>query len=175
MHTGDDRIPLVDPTAARRGVRRSVTISAFLLLGLTGFTASGTAMVRTGEIRGLPFAIGGALTQLSIVVLVGSILYSRAGSDGTFISQARRTRTNRILKAHSWLLLVALVALGSFALVRLLLGDPWTLVTSAIVGAFLTLFYLGIVRILAASQRSNDQVVVVPPASRGPQFTADEH
>ncbi|MEK8109282.1 hypothetical protein NKG94_40465 [Micromonospora sp. M12] len=42
------------------------------------------------------------------------------------------------------MLLVALVVLALYALVRVALGDPWTLLTSAFIAFFFWLIYRGV-------------------------------
>ncbi|MEV4713292.1 hypothetical protein [Micromonospora sp. NPDC049374] len=142
-----DRIPLPDPAAARRGARRTVLAGIVLVVLLTGFTAGGVAMLTAGEIPGLPFAVGGALAQLSVIVVVVTVLRTRAGGDGVSISRLRIASASRILDVLRRVLLVALVVLAAYAVVRFFLGDPWTLLTGAFVALFLWLLYRGAGRI----------------------------
>ncbi|MEV0156722.1 hypothetical protein AB0H57_23750 [Micromonospora sp. NPDC050686] len=142
----DDRIPLPDPAAARRGARRTVVAGIVLVILLTGFTAGGTAMLAAGELPGLPFAVGGALAQVAVIVIVLATLWARAGGDRG-ISRSRVAATLRILAGLRGLLLVALIALAVHALVRLVQGDPWTLLTGAVIALFLWLLYRGAGRI----------------------------
>ncbi|MBY8874266.1 hypothetical protein K7640_20765 [Micromonospora sp. PLK6-60] len=143
----DDRVPLPDPAAARRGARRTVLAGLVLVVLLTGFTAGGAAMLAAGELPGLPFAVGGALAQLAVVVIVLATLWARAGGDGRSISRSRVAATLRILAGLRGVLLVALLALAAYALVRLVQGDPWTLLTGAVIALFLWLLFRGAGRI----------------------------
>ncbi|MGC4895415.1 hypothetical protein [Micromonospora sp. DT31] len=147
MDIDEDRLLLTDPAAARRGAHTSVLMGALVFLILTFFTVGGTILVSVGEVVALPFAIGGALAQLSAATVVGTVLYDRAGSDGVSVSRARLARTSRVLKALGRLLLAALATLGLYSLTRFALGDPWTLVTSGFIGIVLWAFYRGTVRI----------------------------
>ncbi|WP_222622274.1 hypothetical protein [Micromonospora endolithica] len=147
MDARDDRIPLADPAKARRGARRTVFAGIVLVVLLTGFTAGGTAMLAAGEIPGLPFAVGGALAQAAVIAIVAAVLRARTGDGGRSLSRSGAAASLRILGGLRRLLLVALVALAVYALVRLVLGDPWTLLTAAFISLFLWLLYRGAGRI----------------------------
>ncbi|WP_410815060.1 hypothetical protein [Micromonospora sp. 067-2] len=142
MDVRNDRVPLVDPAAARRSARRSIWIGTLVFLGLTGFTASGTAMVIAGELPGLPFAIGGATAQIAVAVIVGTLIYTRSGESAGLLRR-RLASAGRIYRRLWWALLAVLVALAAYALVRLIMGDPWTLLTAGIIGVLLALLLRG--------------------------------
>ncbi|RLP93463.1 hypothetical protein [Micromonospora sp. CV4] len=142
MDVRNDRVPLVDPTAARRSARRSIRIGTLVFIGLTGFTASGTAMVTAGELPGLPFAVGGAAAQVAVAVLVGTLIYARSGSREGLLRNRLATAA-RVFRQLQWALLAVLVVLAGYALTRLIMGDPWTLLTAGIIGVLLALLLRG--------------------------------
>jgi len=144
----EDRIPLPDPTAARMGVRRVIRAGIVVLAVCIGFTVNGIALLRTGEIYGLPFAVGGPLIQVVAIILVVTVLRARAGGDGHSLSRSRLASASRDLGWLRWMVLVALVTLVVYAMARLALGDPWTLLTSAIVAVFLWLIHRGVGRLI---------------------------
>ncbi|GAB3949252.1 hypothetical protein [Micromonospora vulcania] len=142
MDVRNDRVPLADPAAARRGARKSVLAGTVVFLGLTGFTAGGTAMVTAGELPGLPFAIGGAAAQLSVAIIVGAVIYARSGATNELLRN-RLARSGRVIHRLKWGLLAVLVVLTTYALARLVMGDPWTLLTASIIGTLLALLFRG--------------------------------
>ncbi|MGC5305960.1 hypothetical protein [Micromonospora zamorensis] len=115
-----------------------------LVILLTGFTAGGIGMLRAGEIPGLPFAVGGAVAQVSVIVIVVTVLRARAGGDGRSLLRSRLVSASHLLGGLRRALLVALVALALYALVRVVLGDRWTLLTSAFIALFFWLIYRGV-------------------------------
>ncbi|GIF51358.1 hypothetical protein DFJ67_5104 [Asanoa ferruginea] len=131
---------LPNPARARRGARRTVVAGIAALILLTGFTAGGIAMLAAGELPGLPFAVGGLAAQLAVLVLVVTVLRARSGDTNS------RPQLESAGAAFNFLrraLLVVLVALVAYAVVRAVLGDYWTLITTAVIGVVLLLLHRG--------------------------------
>lgn len=143
MTATPDRVPVADPDTVRRGARRGIRATVIVQLLLTGFTASGTAMLLRGDHYGIPFAVGGAASQLaSLALTVGGLRVSGSLRDDT-VSRTALATAVRIFTTTWVALLVTAIVLGAYAVVRLAAGDPWPLLTTAVIGVPLLLLLRG--------------------------------
>jgi hypothetical protein len=136
-------VPLPNPAAARRGARRTVLAGIASIILLTGFTAGGIAMLAAGELPGLPFAVGGLAAQLAVLVLVVTVLRARSGATSAGLSRSKLESAGEAFNFLRRVLLAVLVVLVGYAAVRAVLGDYWTLITTAIIGFVLLLLHRG--------------------------------
>lgn len=137
------RIPVADPESMRRGARRSVFVGVILLILLTGFTVGGASILAAGELPGLPFTVGGAVAQLSVVSLNVAALRVRSSLDGRTVSRVAVHTARRVLAISYAVLLLTTGGLVSYALLRVAFGDLATLLTTAIISVPLWLLLRG--------------------------------
>ncbi|MFC6016477.1 hypothetical protein ACFP2T_09725 [Plantactinospora solaniradicis] len=146
--TGDpDRVRVADVGRMRQGAWRMVGAAVVVLALLTFFSAGGTALLVAGEAPGLPFAVGGLVTQLSVIALVVGVLRVRATLVGDSVARTAVAATRRLLAVIRIVLLVTVALLVGYAVVRLVAGDPWALLTTGIVGLVLWMLAGGVKRI----------------------------
>lgn len=143
MSEASQRVTVADPAGMRRGARRAIRAGIIVLVLLCGFTVGGIAMLRAGELPGLPFAAGGATAQLAVLLIVFASVRVRATLTGDTIASRSLVSSRRIIQATGWLLLVVTAGLGVYAVIRAALGDPWTLLTAAIIAFILIALYIG--------------------------------
>jgi hypothetical protein len=142
-----DRIRVPDPAAMRRGARRTVLATAIVLLLLTGFTAGGITMLTLGELPAVPFAVGGATAQLAAIALAVTALRVRSTLHGDTVSRPALLAAHRTFTVIRAAVLTVAAALVAYAAARLILGDPWTMLTTAIIGLPLGLLARGATRL----------------------------
>jgi uncharacterized membrane protein len=149
-----DRVRVEDPAYMRRAAKR-MTFALVMVLALTSFfTVGGISLVRAGELPGLPFAIGGAVLQLAAVVLVVAALGVRSSLRDQSVSRSSMVRARRTIRVVRLTLFGTALALILYAVARLALGDPWTLLTVAVIGFALLLLARGTKAIITAQDRS---------------------
>jgi hypothetical protein len=73
----DPRAPVPNPALMRRATYRMILPFIIVMVLLTFFTVGGISMVIHEELPGLPFAIGGAVAQLAVLALVGTVVCVR--------------------------------------------------------------------------------------------------
>ncbi len=127
----------------RRGAWRTVLAGIVVLVLLTGFTAGGISMLLIGELPGLPFAVGGAAAQLAAIVISVTALRVRATLVQDTVSRHALQAAHRAYSMLRLTLLMVIVVLALYAIVRLVTGDPWTVLTAAIIGVVLWLLLRG--------------------------------
>lgn len=137
------RIGIADPAGMRRGAWRSARAGIILLILLTGFTAGGISMLQIGELPGLPFAVGGATAQLAVIAINVATLRIRSTLCGDTVSQRALLGARAIFAFTRAVLLAVMAGLAVYTLVRLVGGDPWTLLTTAVIGVTLGLLFRG--------------------------------
>jgi hypothetical protein len=114
---------------------------------LTFFTAGGVSMLTAGELPGLPFAVGGAIAQFAILTLIVAVLQVRLTLAGDTISATALAAASRTARLIRRIVLVAIVGLFIYGLVRVVLGDPWTLLAAALVSVVLGTVAVGAQRL----------------------------
>ncbi|RKR87385.1 hypothetical protein BDK92_1660 [Micromonospora pisi] len=154
MDAGDDRTPLSDPASSRRGAVRTVLAGIVVVVLLTGFTAGGAAMLAAGELPGLPFAVGGAVAQLAAIAIVVTVLRTRSGTGDGSISRSRVASAVAAFVLIRAVLFVTFIGLVLFSLVRVVLGDNWSLLTAGIIGLMLFLLARGARRLTHGLKRT---------------------
>jgi hypothetical protein len=149
-----DRIRVEDPAFLRRAAKR-MTLALVMVLALTSFfTVGGISLVKAGQLPGLPLAIGGATLQLAAVVLVVATLGIRGSLRDQTVTRSSLLRARGTTRVVRVVLFAALVALMLYGVVRLALGDPWSLLTAVIIGIALFLLARGTRVLLAAQNKS---------------------
>ncbi|WP_125810173.1 hypothetical protein [Actinoplanes sp. ATCC 53533] len=110
-----------------------------VLILTTFFTAGGISLLASGELPGLPLAVGGAVLQIAAIVLVVATLGIRRTLDAHTVARSSLLAARRTARWVRRIALVTLLALVGYGLVRLVLGDPWSLITACIIdiGLFL--------------------------------------
>jgi hypothetical protein len=145
----DSRVPVPDPALMRRATYRIIVPFIIVMVLLTFFTVGGISLVINGELPGLPFAIGGAIAQLAVLVLVGTVLRVRLTLNGDTISTSAVTAAGRTVRLVRRALRAAVAALLLYALVRAAIGDRWTLLTAAIISVALWTIAVGTRRLVS--------------------------
>ena len=139
----NDRVHVPDPALMRRATRR-MTISLVLLLILTTFfTIGGISLVTAGELAGLPFAVGGAVLQVSAIALVIAMWNTRRTLAGQTVARSSLLTARR---ASGWvrrITLATIIALIGYGIVRTVLHDPFSLLTAGIISIGLFLLARG--------------------------------
>jgi hypothetical protein len=148
----DPRVPVPDVTLMRRATYRMIIPFIVVMFLLTFFTAGGTSMLINGELPGLPFAIGGAIAQLAVLTLVIAVLRVRLTLSGDTISATALAAASRITRLTRRALLATIAGLLLYALIRAVLGDPWTLLTAAIISIALWTTAIGARRLAGGYQ-----------------------
>ncbi len=141
------RVRVPDTAAMRRSPWRLIRATVIVLVLLTFFTAGGISIVRAGELPGLPFAIGGAIAQLTVIVFFVATLRVRATLDGDTVSRRAVTAARRTVAALRVTLWITIVGLTAYGLVRALQGDGWTLLPTLIIDVMLWLLAKGMTRL----------------------------
>ena len=139
----NDRVHVPDPALLRRAARRMTVALVIMLTLTTFFTAGGISLLTAGELPGLPFAVGGAVLQLAAIALVVATWHVRRTLDGQTVARSSLLTARR---ASGWvrrITLAVLIALIAYGVVRLTLGDLWSLVTACIIGIGLSLLARG--------------------------------
>ncbi|MET8153699.1 hypothetical protein ACIBSW_27515 [Actinoplanes sp. NPDC049668] len=138
-----DRVHVPDPELMRRAGRRMTTALVIMLILTTFLTVAGISLVAAGELAGLPLAVGGAVLEIAAIVLVVATLRVRRTLDGRTIARSAlltaRQTANRVYRVA----LVTTIALIGYGVVRLVLGDPWSLVTACVISIGLFLLARG--------------------------------
>lgn len=153
-HVSDPRIQVPDPALMRRAASRTVLVLVVVLALTTFFTAAGVSLLAAGELPGLPFAVGGAVVQLALVVLVVAMLRVRRSLDGQTIARTALVTARRTTVAVGRAALATLAALLLYALARLTLGDRGTLLTAGIISPALLTLSVGTKRLRKAQDQS---------------------
>src|SRR5687768_11297425 len=135
-----DRVPVPDPALLRRAGRRMIIALVLVLFLTMFFTVGGIALLAAGELAGLPFAVGGAVLQLASIVLVVATLRIRRTLDDRSVARSSLVAAHRTAGQVRRVALGTLFALILYGVVRLLLGDPWSLATACLIG--IGLFFL---------------------------------
>jgi hypothetical protein len=150
-----DRVHVPDPALMRRAGRRMTTALVIMLILTTFFTVGGISLVIAGEFAGLPLAVGGAVLQIACIVLVVATLRVRRTLDGRTVARSSLLTARRTAGRVQRIALVTLFALILYGVVRLLLGDPWSLITAFLIGIGLLLLARG----SKAMGRAQDQAL----------------
>ncbi|MBF9134376.1 hypothetical protein I0C86_36425 [Plantactinospora sp. S1510] len=158
---GPDRVRVPDARRMRQGAWRVARAAVIVIVLLMFFSAGGIAMLVAGEAPALPFAVGGVVAQLSVVALVVGVLRVRVTLVGDTVARTALVAARRLFATVRVVLLVTVALLVGYAVVRLVTGDPWTLLTTGIVGSVLWLLALGLGRLRDGLVDSG----TVPPAS----------
>jgi hypothetical protein len=141
------RVQVPDVAAVRRSPGRLIRSAIVVLILLTFFTAGGISLVRAGELPGLPFAIGGAIAQLAVIVFLVTTLRVRATLTGDTVSRQAMSSARRTFAVMRVGLFIVVAGLLVYAIVRAVQGDGWTLVPTLIVSAVLWLLARGMARL----------------------------
>jgi ABC-type Co2+ transport system permease subunit len=138
----------------RRAGRR-MTVALVLVVVLTMFfTVGGGTLLAAGELAGLPLAVGGAVLQIAAIVLVVATLRIRRTLDDRSVARSSLASAHRTTGWVRRVVLGTLVALLGYGVVRLVLGDPWSLATACIVGIGLFFLARGSKAMRAAQEQS---------------------
>jgi hypothetical protein len=136
----NDRIHIPNVDFMRQGAWRAVFAGTIVFLLVGGFTVGGISMVAAGEMPGLPFAVGGLVLQLSVIVMLSAVFRVRSSLDGDTVSRRAMTGAGNMHTGLGILLLCTLIGLALYSMVRfLLIEDPWTALTTLIIGVPLAL------------------------------------
>jgi hypothetical protein len=106
----------------------------FLLILTTFFTIGGISLVATGELAGLPFAVGGAVVQVSAIALVIATWNVRRTLAGQTVARSSLLTARRSSGWVRRITLATIIALVGYGIVRIALGDPFSLLTAGIIG-----------------------------------------
>jgi membrane protein implicated in regulation of membrane protease activity len=139
----ENRLPVPDPGLMRHAFRRMVVALVLLLILTAFFTAGGIAVVVSGELPGLPLAVGGAVLMLSAVVLVVAVFRVRRTLDGRTISRSALLAARRTAALIRRTAVLTVLVLLLFGLVRLAFDDRWSLATAALMSVGLWLLARG--------------------------------
>ena len=136
----NDRVHVPDPALMRRATRRMTVSLVFVLILTTFFTGGGISLVAADELAGLPFAVGGAVLQVSAIALVVATRnIGRTLADQTVARSSLQTAR----RTSGWvrrITLATLIGLIGYGVVRMASGDPFSLLTAGIIG--IGLFFL---------------------------------
>jgi hypothetical protein len=136
----ENRLHIPDPDLMRRaGTRMAVALIIVLIL-TAPFTIGGVTLLAAGELPGLPLAVGGAVLQISCIVLVVVTLRIRRTLDGPTIARSALLTARRVAAWTRRTALLAILALILFGLVRLAFDDRWSLGTASLMS--IGLFFL---------------------------------
>jgi hypothetical protein len=141
----------------RRAATRTVLGLVVVLVLTTFFTAGGVSLLAAGQLPGLPLAVGGAVLQLTLIVVVIAVLRVRSTLDGHTVARSALVAARRTAVAVRRTALLTLAALLLYGLVRLVFGDRATLVTSALIGIALWTLSVGANRLRKAQDQSVSQ------------------
>ena len=139
----NDRVPVPDPALMRRAATRMTVAVVIVLVLTTFFTAGGISLLIAGELPGLPLAIGGAVLQIAAIALVVATWRVRRTLDAQTVARSA-LQTARL--TSGWvrrITLTTLFALLGYGVIRLALGDPWSLVTACVISIGLFLLARG--------------------------------
>lgn len=153
----DARIRVPDPALMRRAGTRMVIALVIVLVLATFFTAGGVSLTAAGELPGLPLAIGGAVVQLALVIIVVAVIRIRRTLTGQTIARSALTSARRTAIFVRRLALAAIAGLLAYALVRVILGDRWTLLTAVFISIPLWVVATGARRLRIAYDHSLSQ------------------
>jgi hypothetical protein len=121
-----------------------MTIAVVIMLILTTFfTAGGVSLLVAGELPGLPFAVGGAVLQIAAIALVVATWHVRRTLDGRTVARSSLLTARRAAGWVRRITLATLIALLGYGVIRLTLGDPWSLVTACVISIGLFLLARG--------------------------------
>jgi len=119
------------------------------------FTFGGISLVTAGEVAGLPFAVGGAVLQIAAVALVGAARGVSRSLESQTVARPAMVAARRRVAVIRRVALGTVIVLFLYGVTRLVLGDPWSLVTAALIGFVLFLFANGI----RATLKAHDQAL----------------
>ncbi|MEU8606419.1 hypothetical protein AB0C29_00195 [Actinoplanes sp. NPDC048791] len=117
-----------------------MTIAVVIIVVLTTFfTAGGISLITAGELPGLPLAVGGAVIQIGAIVLLIATRHVRRTLTGQTIARSSLMTARQTSGWVRRIALATIVVLIVYGLIRLTLGDPWSLLTAGIIGVGLFL------------------------------------
>ena len=135
----NDRVHVPDPALLRRAARRMTIAIVIMVVLTTFFTAGGISLLTAGELPGLPLAVGGAVMQIGAVALLIATWLVRRTLDGPTIARSSIMTARRTSKWVRRTTLSTIIMLIVYGLIRLTLGDPWSLAAAGIIGVALFL------------------------------------
>jgi hypothetical protein len=135
----NDRVHVPDPALLRRAARRMTIAVVIMVVLTTFFTAGGISLLTAGELPGLPLAVGGATIQIGAIALLIATWHVRRTLNGHTIARSSLVTARRTSGWVRRITLATTVVLIVYGLIRLTLGDPWTLLTTGIIGVALFL------------------------------------
>ena len=139
----NDRVHVPDPALMRRATRRMTISLAFLLILTTFFTVGGISLVAAGELPGLPFAVGGAVLQIGAIALVIAPWNIRRTLDGQTVARSSLLTARQTSGWVRRIALATIIVLIGYGIVRITLGDAFSLVTAGIISIGLFLLARG--------------------------------
>jgi hypothetical protein len=134
------RLQIPDPALMRRaGTRMTVALMVVLTL-ISPFTIGGVTLLAAGELPGLPLAVGGAVLQMSCIVLVVATVHIRRTLDDRTIARSALLAARQVTAWTRRTAVATILTIILFGLVRLAFEDRWSLGTACIMS--IGLFFL---------------------------------
>jgi len=138
-----DRVHVADPALMRRAGRRMAFALVMVLILTTFFTVGGISLLVAGELPALPFAVGGAVLEIAAIVLVVATLRVRRTLDSETVARSSLLTARRTAGWVRRITLVTALVLIAYGIVRVVVGDPWSLLTAGIISVALLLLARG--------------------------------
>lgn len=151
-----DRVHVPDPALMRRAGRRMAYALVMLLILTTFFTVGGISLLVAGELPGLPFAVGGAVLAIAAIVLVVATVRVRRTLEGQTVARSSLLTARRTAGWVRRITLATAAALIVYGIVRVFVGDPWSLLTAGIISVALLLLARGSKAMRVAQSRQLD-------------------
>ena len=164
----NDRVHVPDPALMRRATRRMTISLVFLLILTTFFTVGGISLVAAGEPAGLPFAVGGTVLQISAIALVIATWNIRRTLAGQTVARSSLLTARRTSGWVRRLTLATIIALIGYGIVRIALGDQFSLLTAGIIGIGLFLLARGSKAISLSQDQSLSHSGISRPQKKRP-------
>jgi hypothetical protein len=150
----DNRVHVPDPALIYRAGIRSVLALPVILILSTVLISWGVTLLAAGEALGLPFAVGGVVLAISVIAITTATLGIRRSLDQDSISRESLLKARRIAKGVSFASLATVLALILFGLVRGLMGEWWSMLTTLLISVVLYVFGRAARNVAKAQTRS---------------------